>query len=108
DCIACSVMPTAAQSMAVATQNKITRSCALSVVVSFSMTSLSLTARARISGGVVRQPSFGFPALTQRHRICPRFLPLFHPLHPKLHGVRRRQRVCVCPTAGRADAGQGL
>ena len=53
-------------------------------------------------------PSFGFPALTQRHRICPSFLPLLHPLHPKLHGVRRRQRVCARPTAAGADAGQGL
>jgi hypothetical protein len=37
DCIACAVMPAAPWSVAVATQNKITRSCALSVVVSFSM-----------------------------------------------------------------------
>jgi hypothetical protein len=38
DCIACAVIPTALQSVAVATQNRITRSCALSVVVNFSMT----------------------------------------------------------------------
>src|SRR6516164_9046211 len=38
DCIARAVMPTAPQSVAVATQNRITRSCALSVGVNFSMT----------------------------------------------------------------------
>jgi hypothetical protein len=37
DCIECAVMPIAPWSMAVATQNKITRSCALNVVVSFSL-----------------------------------------------------------------------
>jgi hypothetical protein len=40
DCIAWSMMPTKPWSMPVATQNKITRSCALSfVVVGFSMVS---------------------------------------------------------------------
>ena len=37
DCIACARMPTAAWSMPVAAQNRITRSCALSFVVSFAM-----------------------------------------------------------------------
>src|SRR5262249_16257880 len=37
DCIGCAVMPTAPWSVAVAMQNRITRSCALSVVVNFSM-----------------------------------------------------------------------
>ena len=37
DCIAWSMMPTEPWSMPVATQNKITRSCALSFVVGFSM-----------------------------------------------------------------------
>jgi hypothetical protein len=37
DCMACAVMPTALQSVAVAAQNKITRSCALSIVVNFSI-----------------------------------------------------------------------
>jgi hypothetical protein len=37
DCIAWARMPTAAWSMPVAVQNKITRSCALSSVVGFAM-----------------------------------------------------------------------
>jgi hypothetical protein len=37
DCIAFATMPTAAWSMPVAAQNKITRSCALSFVVAFAM-----------------------------------------------------------------------
>ena len=37
DCIACARMPAAPWSMPVATQNKITRSCALSFVVGFSI-----------------------------------------------------------------------
>jgi hypothetical protein len=37
DCIAWSMMPTEPWSMPVATQNKITRSCALSFVVGFSI-----------------------------------------------------------------------
>jgi hypothetical protein len=45
DCIACAVMPTAPWSVAVATQNKITRSCALSVVVSFHGLPASLARR---------------------------------------------------------------
>src|SRR5215831_2142707 len=44
--------------------------------------------------------------LVTAHRVGPGFLPLLRPLHPKLHGVHR-QRACVRPTAGRADAGQG-
>src|SRR5262245_28493249 len=45
--------------------------------------------------------------LVAAHGVNPGFLPLLRPLHPKLHGVRR-QCACVRPTAGRADAGQGL
>jgi len=37
DCIACARVPTAAWSMPVAAQNRITRSCALSFVVAFAM-----------------------------------------------------------------------
>jgi hypothetical protein len=37
DCIACAVMPTAAWLMPVAVQNRITRSCAVSGVVTFAM-----------------------------------------------------------------------
>ena len=49
DCIACARMPTAAWSMPVAAQNRITRSCALSFVVSFAMF-------------YFRRPSFSFHA----------------------------------------------
>jgi hypothetical protein len=43
------------------------------------------------------------------HRVCPRFLPLFGQLRPKLHRVHRGscESVCVRPSAGR-HAGQGF
>src|SRR5262249_46068370 len=37
----------------------------------------------------------GSRRLVAAYRVGPGFLPLLRPLHPKLHGVRRRQRVCA-------------